>query len=245
MTRRTALVTGASRGIGAATAKLLGASGFRVVLNYRDKARRAEQVARTITTAGGAAIAVQADLTGPAAVAAMMATVGEEFGRLDLLVLNASGGMERDADAGYAMRLNRDAQLDVLERALPLMPSGSRVVFVTSHLAHFHDRARHIGPYEPVAVSKRAGEDALRARIPELTSRGIGFVVVSGDIIEGTATVLLLDRASPGLLAERRRQVGTLPTVAGFAEQVAAAGTAELPPGHTVYVGGADYFAGR
>ena len=52
--------------------------------------------------------------------------------------------------------------------------------------------------YEPVARSKRAGEDALRERLPQLDAAGIDFVVVSGDMIEGTITATLLERAQPG-----------------------------------------------
>lgn len=241
---KVALVTGASRGIGAETARVLAQRGARVVVNYRDKARRAAQVVDELKAGGAEAIAVRADLTDPAAVRDMLTEVRRAFGGLDLLVLNASGGMERDADPDYALRLNRDAQLDVLNQALPLMPSGARVVFVTSHQAHFHGRVTSTARYEPVARGKRAGEDALRARIPELTERGISLVVVSGDMIEGTITVTLLDRAVPGLVAARRRQAGTLPTIPEFATQIATAATADVPTGHTAYVGGADCLTG-
>ncbi len=127
-------------------------------MNYRDKAKRVDKVVDEITASGTEAIAVRADLTDPAAVQAMFSQLRHAFGRLDLLVLNASGGMERGVDPGYALRLNRDAQLQVLECARPLMPAGSRVVFVTSHQAHFHGSKPGIDQYEPVAHSKRAGE---------------------------------------------------------------------------------------
>ncbi|GAB2786288.1 SDR family oxidoreductase [Amycolatopsis magusensis] len=235
LARRVALVTGGSRGIGAETARLLGAAGAHVFVNYREKARRAQRVAREITDAGGTATAVRADLTDQAAVSAMVG----EIGRLDVLVLNASGGMERDAAPGYALRLNRDAQLALVDAAV-LAPSA-RIVFVTSHQAHFHrERATH-PEYEPVAASKRAGEDALRARVPELTERGIGLVVVSGDMIEGTTTATLLERRHPGTIDDRRGRAGSLPTIAEFAAEVVAAATAPLESGHTVYVGGGDY----
>ena len=99
--------------------------------------------------------------------------------------------------------------------------------------------------YEPVALSKRAGEDALRGLIPELEAKGIEFVVVSGDMIEGTITVTLLDRARPGTVNARRQQAGDLPTIADFAAEIAAATTAPLDTGHTVYVGGTDYLTGN
>jgi 3-oxoacyl-[acyl-carrier protein] reductase len=239
-----ALVTGSSRGIGAETARLLSRQlGARVGVNYRDKRRRADQVVAAIEADGGQALALRADLTDPAATAAMLGRVKASWGRIDVLVLNASGGMERDVDPGYAFRLNRDAQVGLVEQATELMPPGSRIVFVTSHQAHFHGRHQVIDAYEPVARSKRAGEDALRARIPELTARGIDLVVVSGDMIEGTITVVLLERARPGIVDARRSQVGQIPTVAEFAAAVAAAATAPHPTGHTVYVGGRDYLA--
>ena len=129
---------------------------------------------------------VGADLTDSDAVTAMFDTIRAEFGGLDILVLNASGGMESGMADDYAMKLNRDAQLNLLATARPLLAGGARVVFVTSHQAHFFGTAETMPEYVPVARSKRAGEDALRALIPELAAAGIGFVVVSGDIIEGT-----------------------------------------------------------
>lgn len=243
MSRQIALVTGASRGIGAEIARLLGTSGAHVFVNYREKARRADQVVDDINRAGGTATAVRADLTDSTAVAAMAEMVREQCGHLDALVLNASGGLERDADPDYALRLNRDAQLSVVDAALPLLTRSGRIVFVTSHQAHFYREVGTYEEYEPVAASKRAGEDALRARVPELGERGVGLVVVSGDMIEGTITLTLLERARPGVIAARRTQAGGLPTIAEFAAEVVAAVTAPVESGHTVYVGGADFLA--
>ena len=240
------LITGASRGIGAATARLLSSrAGARIVVNYREKRRRADSVVAGITASGGQALAAQADLTDAAGVAAMLAQITAAYGRIDVLILNASGGMERDADPGYALRLNRDAQLGLAAAAADLMAAGGRIVFVTSHQAHFHGQQSGIGAYEPVARSKRAGEDALRAMIPDLSARGIDLVVVSGDMIEGTTTVMLLDRAQPGIVSARRSQAGTIPTIEEFAAAVAGAATSRYPTGHTIYIGGDDYLTGQ
>jgi 3-oxoacyl-[acyl-carrier protein] reductase len=117
-----ALVTGSSRGIGAETARLLSRQlGARVGVNYRDKRRRADQVVAAIAADGGQALALQADLTDPAATAEMLGRVKASWGRIDVLVLNAPGGMERDVDPGYALRLNRDAQVSLVEQAMELM----------------------------------------------------------------------------------------------------------------------------
>ncbi len=232
-----ALVTGSSRGIGADTAAYLADAGAKVVINYRNKEARALKVVAGIEERGGEAIAVGADLTDPASVAQMMAEVRERWGGLDLLVLNASGGMESGLGEDYAMRLNRDAQVNVLDAALPLLGAGSRVVFVTSHQAHFIETVPTMPEYEPVARSKRAGEDALRARIPELDAAGVAFVVVSGDMIEGTITATLLERVNPGAIQSRRDAAGKLYNVAEFAAEVARAAVEDIPADHTRYVG--------
>jgi NAD(P)-dependent dehydrogenase (short-subunit alcohol dehydrogenase family) len=242
---KTALVTGSSRGIGADTTRYLAEAGANVVINYRNKAPRAEKLATELRELGVEVLVVGADLTDPDSVQAMFDEVGRAFGSLDILVLNASGGMESGMAEDYALRLNRDAQVRVLETALPLLGDGSRVVFVTSHQAHFIRTTPTMPEYEPVALSKRAGEDALRERIPALSERGIGFVVVSGDMIEGTITATLLERANPGAIAARRDDAGKLYNVSEFAAEVAAAALDPVPAGNTRLVGDTSSFAGE
>jgi NAD(P)-dependent dehydrogenase (short-subunit alcohol dehydrogenase family) len=238
-----ALVTGSSRGIGADTAAMLASAGARVAINYRNKEARALKVVAAIEADGGEAIALGGDLTDPASVDEMFSTISTQWGGLDLLVLNASGGMESGMGEDYAMKLNRDAQINVLDAALPLMASGSRVVFVTSHQAHFVGTAETMPEYLPVALSKRAGEDALRSREGELEAKGIGLVVVSGDMIEGTITATLLERANPGAIESRREEAGRLFTVNEFAAEVAQAAVDPIPANHTRYVGDVSGFA--
>ncbi|WP_422115011.1 SDR family oxidoreductase [Brachybacterium sp. UNK5269] len=242
---KTAVVTGSSRGVGAATAKLLAAEGANVVVNYRQKAPRANKVVAEIEAAGGRAIAVGADLTDAESVRQLMQAAVDTFGSLDLLVLNASGGMEKDLGKGYAMRLNRDAQSDALSAGLEHLPVGGRVVFVTSHQAHFIDEVETMPEYEQVARSKRAGESALTERLPEMSEQGVSFVVVSADMIEGTVTATLLDRARPGALEARREAAGKLYSVEEFAAEIAKMASADVPSGHVELVGGADDFLAR
>ena len=121
MHTRIALVTGASRGIGAAVAQQLAGPNTHVLVNYREKAKRANAVVDGIRAAGGQASALGADVSDAAATKAMIDRIDSRFGRLDMLVLNASGGLEFGAAPDYAMRLNRDAQLRLVDLALPMI----------------------------------------------------------------------------------------------------------------------------
>ena len=238
-----AIITGSSRGIGAATAQLLGARGAGVVVNYRAKAPRAQKVAKGIEEAGGQAVTVGADLTEAEGAKALVDAAMESFGSLDLLILNASGGMESDRGEDYALKLNRDAQVQMARTAIEVMPEGSQIIFVTSHQAHFIDQTATMDAYEPVARSKRAGEDALREMAPELAEKGIKLTVVSGDMIEGTITATLLNRAEPGAIEARREAAGKLYSVQEFAAEIAQlVGREDLEQVHTELVGGAEDF---
>ena len=232
-----ALVTGSSRGIGADTVTFFAEAGASVLVNYRNKEARALKIVAAIEEKGSRAIAYGADLTDQESVEGMFAAAEAAFGKLDILVMNASGGMEAGMGEDYAMRLNRDSQVNLLKAALPHLNDGARVVFVTSHQAHFIRTTPTMPEYVPVALSKRAGEDALRAMIPELASRNIGFVVVSGDMIEGTITATLLERANPGAIESRREGAGKLYNVSEFAAEIALAAVEEVPANNTRLVG--------
>lgn len=86
---RVAVITGASRGIGAATALVLAERGFRVVVNYRSSADEADDVVRAAKAAGGDAVAIRADVTEAGAVASMIDETEQRWGGVDVLVHNA------------------------------------------------------------------------------------------------------------------------------------------------------------
>lgn len=92
MNDRVVLITGASRGIGAATAKLLGQHGAAVGVNYYGSEEAAQQVVEAIVSDGGRALAVKADVRDPQQVDAMVQQVTEAFGPIDTLVINANAG---------------------------------------------------------------------------------------------------------------------------------------------------------
>ena len=109
LTRKVALVTGASRGVGAARGQKLGHGGADVVINYRSKAARAEVVAAEVRRSGRRALLSQADIALEADLHRMMVEVESTFSKLDLLVLNASDGLEKGKAADYALNLNLTA----------------------------------------------------------------------------------------------------------------------------------------
>ncbi len=236
-----ALVTGGSRGIGAETALALAEHGYDVALTYRNKAARAQEVAATITQQGREALALCCDITHADDVTNLFRQVEQWRAHLDMLVLNASGGMERNlvaADPDYAMHINRDAQLALVKAALPALRPGGVVVFVTSHWAHLYGKMRQLPAYEPVAESKHAGEQALRALQPDLDAAGLRLLVVTGDLIEGTITPKLLERGAPGLIERRRTTSGALPTARDMGRAIAqAALDPALASGATIVIG--------
>jgi hypothetical protein len=118
------------------------------------------------------------------------------------------------------------------------MRQRSTLVFITSHWAHLYGQVEQIPAYTPIAETKYAGEQALRARQKELDDQGIRLIVVTGDLIEGTITPKLLERSSPNGIGQWRNRSEQLPTAIEMGRAIAdAAIDTILPGGSTVVVG--------
>ena len=136
-----ALVTGGSRGIGAAIALALAEKGADVAISYERSAERAAEVVRAIEAKGRRGVAVQADSADPAAMAALVGRTVEALGGLDILVNNA--GIARQGMVAEMSLADIDALLDVNVRAAVLvaqaairhLKEGGRIVFIGSCLA--------------------------------------------------------------------------------------------------------------
>ncbi len=126
LTNKAALVTGASRGIGAAIAKRLAAEGADVAITYAKGARAAAEVVKEIETAGGKAIAIEADAADPKAAAIAVEKTVAAFGRLDVLVNNAGTAIPKPFE---------ETTVEEMDQVIAINLRG---VFVTTHAALKH-----------------------------------------------------------------------------------------------------------
>ncbi|KUL49079.1 oxidoreductase [Streptomyces sp. NRRL F-4489] len=172
---RAALVTGASRGIGAAIAERLAADGAAVALTYHSRDDRAAEVVKRIEEAGGRAWAVRADAADPEAVRTSVAAAADRFGRLDILVNNAGTGVLgpfegiATADVDRVLATNVRAPFLAAQAAAAHLAEGGRIISIGSCMA---DRAPFPGG-SLYAMSKAALAGLTKALARELGPRGI------------------------------------------------------------------------
>jgi 3-oxoacyl-[acyl-carrier protein] reductase len=138
LTNKVALVTGASRGIGAAIAKRLAADGARVAITYTKGVDAAESVVERITRSGGKAIAIRADVTDPVAVQAAVDQTVAVFGRLDVLVNNAGTAIPKPFENSTLEEIDQMLDINVrgvliaTKAALKHMSDGGRIITIGS-----------------------------------------------------------------------------------------------------------------
>jgi len=190
---KTALVTGASRGIGRATALALAAQGARVIVHYARGEEEAQAVLAQIRAAGGSAEAVSADLAATDGAQVLAAKVRTLIGeRLDILVANAGATGpatqhaiedETVADFDRMVAINVRAPFFLTQQLLPILGEGSSVVLISSLVA----RAT-LGTMPVYAATKGAVETLVRHLAVALGARGIRVNAVSPGVIATEAT---------------------------------------------------------
>ncbi|ASR38087.1 oxidoreductase [Prauserella marina] len=177
---KTALVTGGSRGIGAAIATRLAAEGARVALTYNSSPGKANAVVDRIVADGGTAIAVPAAMEDPQQVEAAVTTTVETFGGVDILVNNAGifryGLIDELTIADYerTMAVHARAAFAAVLAAVPHLGQGGRIISIGSNFA---DRALGQG-ISLYAMSKSALVGFTKGLARDLGPRGITAVVV-------------------------------------------------------------------
>jgi len=182
-----ALVTGASRGIGAAVALTLAELGAAVAVNYRERADDAGTIVARIKAGGGSAIAVQADVSQAAAVAAMVDHVASALGPIDILVNNAGMAIVRgiddlsEEDFDRTIAVNLKSTFLCTQAVLPTMRARKwgRIVNISSGAAR---GAGAIGPH--YNASKAGMEGLTRGYAARLVKEGITVNNVAPSLIE-------------------------------------------------------------
>jgi len=182
-----ALVTGASRGIGAAVALTLAELGAAVAVNYRERADDADAIVAKIKSSGGRAIAVAADVSQSAAVAGMVERVARELGPIDILVNNAGIAIVRgvdelsESDFDRTLLVNLKSAFLCTQAVLPGMRvrKWGRIVNITSGAAR---GAGAIGPH--YNASKAGMEGLTRGYAARLVKEGITVNNVAPSLIE-------------------------------------------------------------
>jgi NAD(P)-dependent dehydrogenase (short-subunit alcohol dehydrogenase family) len=183
---KVALVTGGSRGIGAATAQRLARGGAAVALTYASSADRARAVAKQIDADGGRALIMQADNADPGAVTAAVEQTVESLGRIDILVNNAgifTGGPLEALTVEQADRLwavNVRAVFVAAQAAARHMGDGGRIITIGSALA---ERVPAPG-LTLYAMAKSALTGLTKGLARDLGPRGITVTVVHGGLID-------------------------------------------------------------
>jgi 3-oxoacyl-[acyl-carrier protein] reductase len=187
LSNRVALVTGGSRGIGAAVALVLAEAGCAVAVNYRERAEDAEAVVAKIKAMGGRAIAVAADVSQGTAVAAMVERAANALGPIDILVNNAGVAIVRgvddltEAEFDLTIAVNLKSAFLCTQAVLPAMRSRKwgRIVNITSGAAR---GAGAIGPH--YNASKAGMEGLTRGYAARLVKEGITVNSVAPSLIE-------------------------------------------------------------
>ena len=188
LANRTALVTGASRGIGRAIALALATAGARVVIHYGHSADKAKAVVDQIRAAGGRADAVAVNLADAQGAHALAARVRDLVGeRLDIIVANA--GILKSAtiedmsvkDFDHQFALNVRAPYFLVQQLLPILGSGSSIVFVSSLAGHATMGLNRVSAY---AASKGAIDTMVKHFAQALGPRGIRVNAVAPGLIE-------------------------------------------------------------
>ncbi|MEV6771884.1 glucose 1-dehydrogenase [Nocardia sp. NPDC051030] len=203
LTNKTAVVTGASRGIGRAIALRLAKDGAVVAVHYGSNAEAAEQTVAEIKAAGGQAFAIQAQLGDPAGIDALFEGLSAELpGGLDILVNNAGGGggagsleelTPEQVDALFAV--NVSAPLFITQRALPVLRDGGRIVNISSCAP------RVAAPSQVAyAMSKGAIDVLTKTLAVQLGPRGITVNAVAPGATETEGMAMFLN-ANPQMRA--------------------------------------------
>jgi len=201
---KVAIVTGAGRGIGRAIALQFAEHGAKVVINYRNSITQVEELLETIKTAGGDAIAVQADISNEAEAKNLIAEAVKQYGRLDVLVNNA--GITKD---NLLMRISEadfDSVIDINLKGTFFCTKHASTVMLKQRSGKIVNISSVVGLTGNIGQANYAASKAgvigmTKSVARELASRGITVNAVAPGFIESDMTNQLSDKVKEATLA--------------------------------------------
>jgi 3-oxoacyl-[acyl-carrier protein] reductase len=223
LTKKVALVTGGSRGIGAAIAKRLAADGAQVAITYSKDAGAASSVVKAIEQSGGKAIAIQANASDAEAVKSAVEKTVSTFGGLDVLVNNAGTAVPKRFEETTLEELDRLIDINVrgmfvaTQAALKHMKSGGRIIMIGSCVGE-----RVLTPgLVPYSATKGAVKMFTQGLSREVASRGITVNNVQPGPIDTDANPAAGEWAVPQKAATALNRYGRVDEVAALVAFVA------------------------
>jgi 3-oxoacyl-[acyl-carrier protein] reductase len=224
LTKKVALVTGGSRGIGAAIAKRLAADGASVAITYAKDANAASAVVKAIETNGGKALAIQADAADPKAINAAVEKTVATLGKLDVLVNNAGTAIPRLIEEttleemDHMINLNFRGLMVATQAALKHMNNNGRIIMIGSCVGE-KNMTPGLAAY---GATKGAVKMFTQGLSREVSSRGITVNNVQPGPIDTDLNPAAGDWAAPQIAVTALKRYGTADEVAALVSFVAS-----------------------
>ena len=221
-TNKVAIVTGGSRGIGAAISVRLAQDGFAVAVNYASNAKAAGEVVETIQQAGGRALAVQGDVSDPAAVRALFDAAEKAFGGIDVLVNNAGIlttaklGDEADDAFDRMIAVNVKGTFNGLREAAKRMRDGGRIVNFSTSVVGTKLESYGVYTATKAAVEALTGILAKEMRGRNITVNAVAPGPVATELLTAGRTPEMLAMFAKGAPLERLGQPEDIASVVSF-----------------------------
>ncbi|MBI3342352.1 SDR family oxidoreductase [Candidatus Curtissbacteria bacterium] len=243
------VITGTSRGIGARGALAFAGVGADVVGTFANpdpkSSKRQDWTVRDskIINPDMNFTSVQMDISNPEHRKKMIAeAVGGDIDhptkKIDVLVLNAAGGLEENSDEDWADEINCHAQLALVAEALPYMAEGAKIIYLQSLWAHYFGQTMQLALYESIARTKHMAEQSLRFAIPELAAHGVKVGIIVGDAIQNTSQYAVFKSMLGEEFTSMEESIeGGFPTADTVGATMVDMALTNWESGHTKYLG--------
>ncbi len=240
-TRKAALITGGSRGIGKAIALRLASQGYNVGINFWRNRKAARQTVEEIEAYGVKGTMYRANVADESQLHGMFEQLEQDFGRLDVLVSNAASGVLKPAleltrkHWDWTMDINAATLLHLVQHAIPMMKDSGHVLAISSL-----GSVRAIPNYAAVGASKAALESLVRHLAIELAPKNVNVNIISAGVVDTDALKYFPNRDSILQNSMEKTPAGRLVTPDDVADvvQLMVSEQAKMIVGQTIVVDG-------